>query len=141
RADERRGLNTATFISGYEGSPLGGYDLALNREAKLLREHGVHFQPGLNEEIAATSIWGTQQVPRPRPGIDGVVGVWYGKAPGLDRAHDAMRHANLVGASQHGGVLVLVGDDPGCKSSTLASATEGSLADMGMPVLYPGDVQ
>lgn len=141
RADLRRGLTTATFISGYEGSPLGGYDLALGRESKLLQEHQIHTQPGLNEEIAATSIWGTQQVPKPRPGIDGVVGIWYGKAPGLDRAHDAMRHANLVGASEHGGVLVLVGDDPGCKSSTLASATEGALADMGMPVLYPGDVQ
>ncbi|HUG17153.1 MAG TPA: indolepyruvate ferredoxin oxidoreductase family protein [Thermomicrobiales bacterium] len=141
RADTRRGLHTATFISGYEGSPLGGYDLALQREAALMREHNVYCQPGLNEEIAATSLWGTQQVPKPRPGVDGVVGIWYGKAPGLDRAHDAMRHANLVGASEHGGVLVLVGDDPGCKSSTLASATEGSLADMGMPVLYPGDVQ
>jgi indolepyruvate ferredoxin oxidoreductase len=141
RADARRGLRTATFISGYEGSPLGGYDLALARERALLAEHAVHHQPGLNEEIAATSLWGTQQIPRQRADLDGVVGIWYGKAPGLDRAHDAMRHANLVGASAHGGVLVLVGDDPGCKSSTLGSATEGALAEMGMPVLYPGNVQ
>ena len=141
RADLRRGLQTETFITGYEGSPLAGYDLAMQREGKLLREHGAHVHPGLNEEVAATSIWGTQQLVNPRKDIDGVVGIWYGKAPGLDRAHDAMRHANLVGASKHGGVLVLAGDDPACKSSTLASASEGSLADLGMPVLYPGDVQ
>jgi indolepyruvate ferredoxin oxidoreductase len=141
RADARRGLRTATFISGYEGSPLGGYDLALGRERQLLVRNAVHHQPGLNEEIAATSIWGTQQIPRQREDLDGVVGIWYGKAPGLDRAHDAMRHANLVGSSAHGGVLALVGDDPGCKSSTLGSATEGALAEMGMPVLYPGNVQ
>jgi indolepyruvate ferredoxin oxidoreductase len=141
RADLRRGLRTETFISGYEGSPLAGYDLAMQRESKLLREHGAHVHPGLNEEVAATSIWGTQQLVNPRDDIDGVVGIWYGKAPGLDRAHDAMRHANLVGSSKHGGVLVLAGDDPACKSSTLASASEGSLADLGMPVLYPGDVQ
>lgn len=141
RADQRRGLRTATFISGYEGSPLAGYDLAMQREGKLLREHGAYLQPGLNEEVAATSIWGTQQLVRPRGDVDGVIGIWYGKAPGLDRAHDAMRHANLVGASKHGGVLVLAGDDPACKSSTLASASEGALSDLGMPVLYPGDVQ
>lgn len=141
RADARRGLHTAVFISGYEGSPLAGYDLALGRERKLLEQHEVRLQPALNEEIAATSIWGTQQLVQPRAGLDGVVGIWYGKAPGLDRAHDAMRHANLVGASEHGGVLALAGDDPGCKSSTLASASEGALSDLGMPVLYPGNPQ
>ncbi|RIK43294.1 MAG: hypothetical protein DCC58_09830, partial [Chloroflexi bacterium] len=141
RADQQRGLTTATFISGYEGSPLGGYDLALMRESKLLNEHDIRLVPGLNEEIAATAIAGTQNIPQPRPGLDGVVGIWYGKAPGFDRAHDALRHGNLTGASEHGGVLVLVGDDPGCKSSTIASASEGGLADLGMPVLYPGNIQ
>ncbi|MDQ3547356.1 MAG: indolepyruvate ferredoxin oxidoreductase family protein [Chloroflexota bacterium] len=141
KADERCGLRTATFISGYEGSPLAGYDLSLQREGTLLSEHAITIHPGLNEEVAATSVWGTQQLVRPREDLDGVVGIWYGKAPGLDRAHDAIRHANLVGASKHGGVLVLAGDDPACKSSTLASASEGSMADLGMPVLYPGDVQ
>lgn len=141
RADRNRGLHTATFISGYEGSPLGGYDLALMRERALLQEHDIRLQPGLNEEIAATAIAGTQNIPRRRAGLDGVVGIWYGKAPGFDRAHDALRHGNLTGASVHGGVLVLAGDDPGCKSSTIASASEGGLADLGMPVLYPGNVQ
>ena len=141
KSDQRRGLRTATFISGYEGSPLAGYDLSLQREGKLLGEHAITVHPGLNEEVAATSVWGTQQLVRPREDLDGVVGIWYGKAPGLDRAHDPIRHANLVGASKHGGVLVLAGDDPACKSSTLASASEGSMADLGMPVLYPSDVQ
>jgi indolepyruvate ferredoxin oxidoreductase len=141
KADTRRGLRTETFITGYEGSPLAGYDLAMQREGTLLRDHGAHVHPGLNEDVAATSIWGPQQLVKPRNDLDGVVGIWYGKAPGLDRAHDAMRHANLVGASKHGGVLVLAGDDPACKSSTLASASEGALTDLGMPVLYPGDVQ
>jgi indolepyruvate ferredoxin oxidoreductase len=141
RADLKHGLHTATFISGYEGSPLGGYDLALLREGKLLKEHDIRLQPGLNEEIAATSIAGSQHIPKRREGLDGVVGIWYGKAPGFDRAHDALRHGNLIGASEHGGVLVLTGDDPGCKSSTIASASEGGLADLGMPVLYPGNAQ
>ncbi len=141
RLDRARGLRTATFISGYEGSPLGGYDLQLLREAELLAAHDVRFVPGVNEELAATAVWGTQTVPRRRDDLDGIVGIWYGKAPGVDRAGDAMRHGNYAGTHPHGGVLVLAGDDPGCKSSTLPSASEGTLADRGIPVLAPADVQ
>src|SRR5262249_6935938 len=125
-------------ISGYPGSPLGGLDLELARRRALLDEHGIVHQPGLNEELAATAVFGSQ-VATVTDGFagDGVLGVWYGKAPGLDRAADAIRHGNWSGTGPHSGVLVLVGDDPAGKSSTLPSASEGLCAELGLPVLHP----
>jgi indolepyruvate ferredoxin oxidoreductase len=142
RLDLRRGLKTAALVTGYPGSPLGGYDLELARHKKLLAEHDVVHQMAVNEELAATAIMGTQVVNTlPNPRVGGVTGLWYGKAPGLDRAGDAMRHANYAGVHPNGGVVALVGDDPTCKSSTVPCASEGTLAALLMPVLYPGDVQ
>ncbi|HEX6313183.1 MAG TPA: indolepyruvate ferredoxin oxidoreductase family protein [Acidimicrobiia bacterium] len=142
RADRRAGLRTATFVSGYQGSPLGGYDLALHRERALLDAHDVHFTPGVNEELAATAVWGSQQESLGAlAGRDGVVGVWYAKAPGVDRCGDVFRHANLMGVHPRGGVVVLAGDDPASKSSTIPSASELALADAQLPVLSPGNVQ
>ncbi|MEV7968508.1 indolepyruvate ferredoxin oxidoreductase family protein [Sphaerisporangium sp. NPDC088356] len=140
RRDREAGLDTAGFVSGYQGSPLGGYDLELGRNRALLDEHDVIHRPGLNEELAATSVAGTQ-LAATLSGFrhDGVFGIWYGKAPGLDRATDAIRHANLVGTHRDGGVLALVGDDPVSKSSTVASASEAALADLLLPILYPAD--
>jgi indolepyruvate ferredoxin oxidoreductase len=142
RADRRAGLRTAGFISGYPGSPLGGFDFELMRQSQLLREHEIFFTPGLNEDLAATAVWGSQLATAfPGPKYDGVLGVWFGKAPGVDRSGDALRHANFIGTSRTGGVLAYAGDDPTCKSSTLPSATELALADLGLPVLFPGNVQ
>ncbi len=142
RHDRRAGRRTAAFVSGYEGSPLAGFDLELGRRSALLAEHDVVHRPGLNEELAATSIMGSQLAGvagELRP--DGVVGLWYGKSPGLDRATDALRHANLVGTSPQGGAVALVGDDPVAKSSTVPCASELALADLAMPVFYPADPQ
>jgi indolepyruvate ferredoxin oxidoreductase len=142
RADRRRGLNTATFISGYPGSPLGGLDKELMRQRKLARELQVVFQPGVNEELGATAVWGSQlatQLPGAR--YDGVLGMWFGKNPGLDRAADSIRHANFCGVSRTGGVLALIGDDPSCKSSTLPSVAEPMLASLMLPSLFPGNLQ
>jgi indolepyruvate ferredoxin oxidoreductase len=142
RADRRNGLNTGTFISGYQGSPLGGLDQEIVRQRKLASELNLHFQPGLNEELGATSVWGSQLAPTlPGANVDGVVGYWYGKNPGLDRAADALRHANFCGTPRTGGAIALVGDDPSCKSSTLPSAAEVMLQSLHMPVLFPGNVQ
>jgi indolepyruvate ferredoxin oxidoreductase len=141
-ADRRRGLNTATLISGYPGSPLGGLDLTLKRSAELLREHQVVFIPGVNEDLAATSIFGSQMANLfPRPRYDGVLGMWYGKGPGVDRAGDVFKHANFIGVGRHGGVLALGGDDPLSKSSTLPTHTETTFYDALFPILYPGTVQ
>ncbi|MCG5217970.1 indolepyruvate ferredoxin oxidoreductase family protein [Streptosporangium soli] len=142
RHDRRAGRDTAAFVSGYEGSPLGGFDLELARRASLLAEHEVVHRPGLNEELAATSVAGSQlaaEVARLRP--DGVTGVWYGKAPGLDRATDALRHANLAGTHPRGGAVALVGDDPAAKSSTVPCASEAALAELSIPTFFPADVQ
>jgi indolepyruvate ferredoxin oxidoreductase len=142
RADVRAGLSTATFVSGYQGSPLGGLDKELMRLGRLGDEHGIRFTPGLNEELAATAVYGSQLVQNlPSPRHDGVVGVWYGKNPGLDRAMDALRHANFAGTHPKGGALALVGDDPSCKSSTLPSAGEATLASLHMPTFFPGTLQ
>jgi len=142
RADQRRGLRTATFISGYRGSPLGGLDQTLQRERKLLEAHHVVFSSGLNEDLGATAIFGSQMVGLfPRPKYDGVVGMWYGKAPGVDRTGDAFKHANYAGVGKNGGVLALVGDDPLSKSSTLPSHSEVALYDALMPTIFPGNVQ
>ena len=141
-ADAEAGLTTASFVSGYQGSPLGGLDTTLAAAAEELRDSaGLRFVPGVNEELAATAVWGSQVEvpghPRTAVGADGAVGVWYGKAPGVDRAGDPIRHGNICGAHPHGGVLVLAGDDPGCKSSTIPCISERALHGYGLPVLYP----
>src|SRR5262244_3470573 len=142
RADQRRGLRTATFISGYRGSPLGGLDQTLQRERTLLEAHHVVFSSGLNEDLGATAIFGSQMVGLfPRPKYDGVLGMWYGKAPGVDRTGDAFKHANYAGVGKNGGVLALAGDDPVSKSSTLPSHSEVALWDAFMPTIFPGNVQ
>ncbi|MEA2454630.1 MAG: indolepyruvate ferredoxin oxidoreductase [Thermoleophilaceae bacterium] len=139
RADLRRGLTTGTLVSGYQGSPLGGLDIELARNRRLLDAHLVAHVPALNEEIGATSAWGSQLTQHlPGAKYDGVLGMWYGKAPGLDRAADALRHGNFVGVSRTGGGLAVVGDDPSCKSSTIPSASESVLAGLHMPVFFPG---
>jgi indolepyruvate ferredoxin oxidoreductase len=140
--DRRAGLNTAGFVSGYRGSPLGGLDQALWRAQKHLEAHHVKFQPGVNEDLAATAIWGTQQVGMfPGAKYDGVYGMWYGKGPGVDRCGDVFKHANSAGTSKHGGVLVLAGDDHAAKSSTLAHQSEHILKACCIPVLNPANVQ
>ena len=140
--DRQAGLNTAGFISGYRGSPLGGYDEALSRASRFLQAADVRFQPGLNEDLAATSLWGTQQVALlPERTVEGVFGIWYGKGPGVDRSADVFKHANAAGTSPHGGVLAVMGDDHGCQSSTLPHQSEQILAAAMMPVLNPASVQ
>ena len=140
--DQAAGLNTAGFVSGYRGSPLGGLDLALWKAKKHLASHRVVFQPGVNEDLAATAVWGTQQVNLyPSAKYDGVFSMWYGKGPGVDRSADVLKHANSAGSSQHGGVLVLAGDDHACKSSTLAHQSEHIFKACGLPVLFPSNVQ
>jgi indolepyruvate ferredoxin oxidoreductase len=142
RADIRRGLRTATFISGYRGSPLGGLDQTLERLGTLLRAHDVVFSSGLNEDLGATAVFGSQMAGLfPKPRYDGVLGMWYGKAPGVDRTGDVFKHANYAGVGRNGGVLALAGDDPLSKSSTLPSHSEVALYDAFMPVIYPGNVQ
>jgi indolepyruvate ferredoxin oxidoreductase len=142
RADRRRGLRTATFVSGYQGSPLGGLDKEILGLGEIATDHALRFAAGLNEELAATAVYGSQLAPSlPGPLVDGVTGVWYGKNPGLDRAADALRHANFAGTHPHGGALALVGDDPSCKSSTLPSAAEATLAALHMPTFFPGTLQ
>ncbi|MDT7577217.1 MAG: indolepyruvate ferredoxin oxidoreductase, partial [Pseudonocardiales bacterium] len=141
-ADARAGLSTAAFVSGYQGSPLGGLDQTLARATELQENAGLTLVPGVNEELAATAVWGSQvEVPGHTRSHDGVVGVWYGKAPGVDRAGDPLRHGNMCGAHPSGGVLVLAGDDPSCKSSTIPCISERTLAGYGLPVLYPGTAE
>lgn len=140
--DLAAGLNTAGFISGYRGSPLGGLDKTLWQASQYLSENHIHFQPGVNEELAATSVWGSQQVNIfPGAKYDGVFSMWYGKGPGVDRTGDVFKHANHAGTSKHGGVLVVAGDDHGCKSSTLPHQTEYAFMDAMIPVLNPAGVQ
>jgi indolepyruvate ferredoxin oxidoreductase len=141
RADSAAGLHTATLVSGYRGSPLGGLDMAFASASALLDEHHVRFLNGVNEDLAATAVYGSQLANTyPGPRYDGVLGMWYGKGPGVDRSGDAFRHANVAGVGRNGGVLAVAGDDPSAKSSTVASASEFALLDAGMPVLYPGTV-
>ncbi len=140
--DLAAGLNTAGFISGYRGSPLGNLDLGLWKAKDHLAEHHITFQPGLNEDMAATAVWGSQQVNLfPGALYDGVFGLWYGKGPGVDRCGDVFRHANAAGSSKFGGVLVIAGDDHAAKSSTLPHQTEHFFKAVMMPVLYPSNVQ
>jgi len=140
--DLRAGLNTAGFISGYRGSPLGGLDQALWRAQQHLASHHIKFQPGVNEDLAATSIWGTQQVGMfPGANYDGVYSMWYGKGPGVDRCGDVFKHANAAGTSKHGGVLALAGDDHAAKSSTLPHQSEHIFKACLIPHLNPANVQ
>ena len=142
RADRRRGLNTATLISGYRGSPLGGLDLTLERSLDLLREHHVVFISGVNEDLGATAVFGSQLANLfPKPKYDGVLGMWYGKGPGVDRSGDIFKHANFAGVGRRGGVLALGGDDPPAKSSTIPSHSEVAFYDALFPVLFPGSIQ
>jgi indolepyruvate ferredoxin oxidoreductase len=142
RRDVASGLDTAGFISGYRGSPLGTYDLALWQAQPLLAAHRVHFEPGVNEDLAATAVWGSQLVNNLAGArYDGVFGIWYGKGPGVDRSCDALKHGNYAGASPHGGVLVLTGDDPGARSSSIAHQSEHALIHLGTPILNPSNVQ
>ena len=140
--DVRAGLNTAGFITGYRGSPLGSVDMTAAKAKKYLDANHIKFHPGMNEDLAATSVWGTQQVNLfPGAQYDGVFGMWYGKGPGVDRCGDVFKHANMAGTSKHGGVLVLAGDDHAAKSSTTAHQSEHILNACGIPVLYPSSVQ
>src|SRR5215467_13205649 len=140
--DRAAGLNTAGFISGYRGSPLGMYDHALWRAKSHLAQHDIAFVPGLNEDLAATAVWGSQQVGMfPGAKVNGVFGIWYGKGPGVDRSVDALKHANAAGSSRHGGVLALAGDDHGCQSSTLAHQSEQVFAAALMPIINPSTLQ
>ncbi len=140
--DVQAGLNTAGFITGYRGSPLGSVDTTAAKAKKYLDAHHVKFHPGMNEDLAATTVWGTQQVNIfPGAQYDGVFGLWYGKGPGVDRCGDVFKHANMAGTSKHGGVLVLAGDDHAAKSSTTAHQSEHILKACGIPVLYPSSVQ
>ncbi len=142
RADRRNGLNTAAFVSGYPGSPLGGFDQEVARAAALADDLPIVCEPGVNEELGATAVMGSQlAATQPDFRYDGVLGLWYGKAPGLDRAGDALRHAAFAGTSRHGGAIALVGDDPAAKSSTLPSSSDATIYDLHMPLFYPGDVQ
>ncbi|HKY87673.1 MAG TPA: indolepyruvate ferredoxin oxidoreductase family protein, partial [Pseudorhodoplanes sp.] len=140
--DRRAGLNTAGFVSGYRGSPLGGLDLQFMRAGRKLAEADIKFQTGLNEDLAATALWGSQQAELRREGkFDGVFGLWYGKGPGVDRTGDVFRHANLAGSSKHGGVLALMGDDHTAESSTTAHQSEYHFVDVMIPILNPAGVQ
>ncbi|MCI4568092.1 indolepyruvate ferredoxin oxidoreductase family protein [Lysobacter sp. CFH 32150] len=140
--DQAAGLNTAGFISGYRGSPLGGFDLELWRARKHLEAAAVKFTPGLNEDLGATMVWGTQQTNLfPGAKVEGVYGMWYGKGPGVDRTGDVFKHANAAGTSKHGGVLALAADDHACRSSTLPHGSEGEFVSALMPILNPAGVQ
>ncbi len=142
RADRRDGLSTAAMVSGYRGSPLGGIDSLMTGNQEELEANHVTFIPGLNEDLGATAVWGSQLANRNFDGkYDGVLGMWYGKAPGVDRSGDAIRHANVCGVDPKGGVLLVAGDDPASKSSTLASESEFALLHFQTPILYPGSVQ
>ena len=142
--DALAGKNTAGFISGYRGSPLGGYDQALWSARKHLAAQHIVFQPGVNEELAATALWGTQQLGFAPPGshrFDGVFGIWYGKGPGVDRCSDVFKHANMAGTTPWGGVLAVAGDDHVAKSSTAAHQSDHIFKACGLPVFFPASVQ
>ncbi|MEJ8811963.1 indolepyruvate ferredoxin oxidoreductase family protein [Variovorax ureilyticus] len=142
--DQQQGKNTAGFVSGYRGSPLGGYDQALWKASKYLKQQNIVFQPGVNEELAATALWGTQQLGFAPPGtnrFDGVFGIWYGKGPGVDRCSDVFKHANMAGTTPWGGVIAVAGDDHISKSSTAAHQSDHIFKACGTPVFFPANVQ
>jgi indolepyruvate ferredoxin oxidoreductase len=141
RRDRANGLNTAGFISGYRGSPLGGYDQQLFAARKHLEQYNIKFQPGVNEDLAATAIWGSQQLNLSKgANYDGIVGIWYGKGPGVDRCGDVFRHGNAAGSAKNGGVLCLAGDDHGAKSSTVPHQSDHAFISALMPYLYPSSI-
>ncbi|WGW03047.1 indolepyruvate ferredoxin oxidoreductase family protein [Tropicibacter oceani] len=140
--DAQAGLNTAGYVTGYRGSPLGAVDLQMTRAEKLLTQNDILFREGLNEDLAATALWGSQQAELRGEGkFDGVFGLWYGKGPGVDRSGDVMRHANMAGTSPHGGVIMAMGDDHTGESSTVLHQSEWALVDAYMPVVSPAGVQ
>ena len=140
--DRSAGLHTAGYISGYRGSPLGGLDTALHAAESFLKAQDITFHPGLNEDIAATAVWGTQQLHFfPQPKFDGIFSMWYGKGPGVDRSGDVFKHANHAGTAKHGGVLLVAGDDPSARSSAVAHQSEHMFSACGIPVLAPADLQ
>ena len=142
KVDKLNGINTAGFISGYPGSPLGGYDHALHQASDFLQKNEIVFQPGINEDLAATALHGSQQTTLvDNPKYDGVFGIWFGKGPGVDRSGDALKHGNYAGSSKYGGVLALAGDDHAAKSSTTAHQSDHAFIHFGMPVLNPATVQ
>jgi len=142
RRDQAQGLNTAGYVTGYRGSPLGGMDREFGRAGAILQDHNVKFHPAVNEDLAATALWGSQQVGMFQGAKhDGVFGIWYGKGPGVDRSGDVFRHANMAGTAPNGGVLALAGDDPACKSSTVPSQSEHALIDANIPVFHPANLQ
>ncbi len=140
--DKHDGLNTAGFVTGYRGSPMGAVDFQMEKASENLSKNDIVFQPGLNEDLAATALWGAQQAELRQEGkFDGVFGLWYGKGPGVDRSGDVMRHANMAGTSQHGGVLMAMGDDHTGESSTTLHQSDFALIDAMMPILSPAGVQ
>ncbi|MCL4682671.1 MAG: indolepyruvate ferredoxin oxidoreductase family protein [Rhodocyclaceae bacterium] len=140
--DRAAGLNTAGYVSGYRGSPLGGLDTALHDAQRFLADHNIKFQPGVNEDLAATAIWGTQQLHLfPDPQVDGIFAMWYGKGPGVDRCGDVFKHANYAGTAKHGGVLLIAGDDHSARSSAVAHQSEHMFSACGIPVLAPAGLQ
>jgi indolepyruvate ferredoxin oxidoreductase len=142
RIDRRLGLTTAAFASGYQGSPLGTFTEELRRAAATVPDLPIIVRPGVNEELAATAVMGSQLAMTLDDALyDGVVGLWYGKGPGFDRSGDAIRHAVFAGTSPHGGALAVVGDDPAAKSSTIPTSSDATMVDLHMPILFPGDVQ
>ena len=140
--DRRAGLNTAGFVTGYRGSPLGGVDAQMHRAKPYFDNNDILFMPGLNEDLAATAIWGAQQAEMRGEGkYDGVFSLWYGKGPGVDRSGDVLRHVNLAGSSRYGGALALMGDDHTAESSTTAHQSDFHFVDVMMPILSPAGVQ
>ncbi|MBI5013600.1 MAG: indolepyruvate ferredoxin oxidoreductase family protein, partial [Methylocystis sp.] len=137
-ADRRAGLNTAGFVTGYRGSPLGGVDAQMHKAKALFDANNILYMPGLNEDLAATAIWGAQQAEMRGEGrYDGVFSLWYGKGPGVDRSGDAFRHVNLAGTSRYGGALALMGDDHTAESSTTAHQSDYHFVDVMIPILSP----
>jgi indolepyruvate ferredoxin oxidoreductase len=142
RRDRAVGFKTAGFISGYRGSPLGGYDQQLAKAKQHLAAHDIVFRPAVNEDLAASAVWGSQQLHlSPGARYDGVVGIWYVKGPGVDRSGDVLKHGNAAGSSQHGGVLCLAGDDLGAKSSSIPHQSDHAFMSALMPMLYPYSIQ
>jgi indolepyruvate ferredoxin oxidoreductase len=141
RRDRGAGLKTAGFISGYRGSPLGGYDQQLLKAGQHLAAHDIVFRPAVNEDLAASAVWGSQQLHlSPGARYDGVVGIWYGKGPGVDRSGDVLKHGNAAGSAKHGGVLCLAGDDHGAKSSSIPHQSDHAFMSALMPMLYPSSI-
>src|SRR5438132_3020709 len=141
RRDRAAGLNTAGFISGYRGSPLGGVDLELWRIPERLKRDRIEFLPAVNEDLAATAVLGSQQVETQADReVDGVFGLWYGKGPGVDRSGDALKHGNAYGSSPHGGVLVVAGDDHGCMSSSMPHQSDIAMQSWSMPIVNPANI-